>query len=119
MAIEPVAAKLVDGERAEVVILLDDQLVRRLQGQVFAVRLQDGLDGGRVGPATTCQLVGDPGRLRALLQLADVLLAATALHRDHSDEAATGDEADEQQPPLKLRHVAGRIGRVAERTLPR
>jgi hypothetical protein len=68
---------------------------------------------------STCQLVGDPGRLRALLELTDVLLAAAAVHRDDGDEAAAGDEADEQQPPLEFRHVAGRIGPVAERTLPR
>jgi len=68
---------------------------------------------------STCQLVGDPGRLGALLELTDVLLAAAAVHRDDGDEAAAGDEADEQQPPLEFRHVAGRIGPVAERTLPR
>jgi hypothetical protein len=83
------------------------------------VGAEDRLDVGRVEGGATCQLVGDPGRLRALLELTDVLLAPSAVHRDDSDEAAAGDEADEQQPPLEFRHVAGRIGPVAERTLPR
>jgi hypothetical protein len=77
------------------------------------------LDRCRVGTAPTCQLIRDPGGLGALLQLADVLLAPAAVHRHDRDEAAAGDQADEQQPPLEFRHVAGRIGRVAERTLPR
>jgi hypothetical protein len=83
------------------------------------VGAEDRLDVGRIDSAASCQLVGDPGRLGALLKLADVLLAATAVHRDDSNEPAAGDEADEQQPPLEFRHVAGRIGPVGERTLPR
>jgi len=83
------------------------------------VGTQDGLDGRRVEATTTSELLGDPARLGALLELADVLLAAPAVHRHDRDEAAAGDETDEQQPPLEFRHVAGRIGRVAERTLPR
>jgi len=83
---------------------------------------QDRLDGRSVGPAAPVpagELVGDPGGLGPLLELADVLLPPPALHRHDCDEATAGDEADEQQPPLELRHVAGRIGPVAERTLAR
>jgi hypothetical protein len=65
------------------------------------------------------ELIGDPGRLRALLHLRHVLLAPPPVHRHDGDDPAARDEADEQQPPLELRHVAGRIGRVAERTLAR
>jgi hypothetical protein len=65
------------------------------------------------------QAVRDPRRLGPLLELAHVLLAAAAIHREDRDEAPAGDEADEQQPPLEFRHVAGRIGRVEERTLGR
>lgn len=82
---------------------------------------QDIFDERRIGrpSAARGQPIGDPGRLGALLELADVLLAPTAFHRNHRHEAAAGHEADEQQPPLEFRHVAGRIGRVAERTLAR
>ncbi len=57
-----------------------------------------------------CQLVGDPCRLGAALQLCEVLLAPPAIHRDDRDEAPAGDEPDDQQPPLEFGHVAGRIG---------
>jgi hypothetical protein len=77
------------------------------------------LDGRGVGAAGTAELIGDPGGLGALLELTDVLLAAPALHRHDRHEAPAGDEADEEEPPLEFRHVAGRIGRVAERTLAR
>jgi len=89
---------------------------------------QHGLDGGRVRTprrvatspcAVGGQLVGDPRRLGALLELADVLLPAPSVHRHDGNEAAARDKADEQQPPLEFRHVAGRIGPVAERTLAR
>jgi hypothetical protein len=83
------------------------------------------LDDGRVRPvprlaAPACgELLGDPGGLGALLELADVLLAPPPLHRDDRDEASARHEPDEQEPPLEFRHVAGRIGRVVERTLAR
>jgi hypothetical protein len=82
------------------------------------MRAQDPLDRRRVGTPAAGELVRDPGGLGALLKLADVLLAPLAVHRHDGDEAAAGDEADEQQPPLEFGHVAGRIGLVAERTLP-
>jgi hypothetical protein len=108
-----------------VVVALDDQAIRRLEREVVPVRSKHGLDDRRVrtawrpAAAPNAQLVGDPGGLGALLELADVLLPAPPLHRDHCDEAAAGNEADEEEPPLEFRHVAGRIGRVAERTLAR
>jgi hypothetical protein len=72
----------------------------------------------RVAGAMDVELVRDPARLGALLELADVLLAAARVHRHHRHQAPAGDEAHEQEPPLEFRHVAGRIGRAAERTLP-
>jgi hypothetical protein len=85
------------------------------------VGAKDALDEIRIErpAAARGQPVGDPRRLGALLELADILLAPAALHRHDRDEAPAGDEADEQQPPLEFRHVAGRIGRVMERTLAR
>jgi hypothetical protein len=93
------------------------------------VRPQDILDRCRVraarhAPVVTStsagrELIGDPGGLGPLLQLADVLLASPAVHRDDRNEPAARHEPDEQQPPLEFGHVAGRIGRVAERTLAR
>jgi len=80
---------------------------------------QDGLDDGRIRTASPGELVGDPGGFGTLLELADVLLAPPALHGHDCDEAAAGDDADDQQPPLEFRHVAGRIGRRTERTLGR
>ena len=83
------------------------------------MRPQHSLDGRRIRAAAAAELIGDPGGLGTFLELADVLLAPPAVHRHDCDEAAAGDEADDQQPPLEFRHVAGRIGRVAERTLAR
>jgi hypothetical protein len=78
------------------------------------VEPQHGGDGRAVdrvcGP---CQALGDPVRLGGPLELVEVGLAALAVHRHDRDEAAAGDEADEQQPPLELRHQGGRIGRTA------
>jgi hypothetical protein len=101
----------------QVVALLDDQPIGRLQRQVVAMGTQDRLDGR--GVDAIGELVRDPGCLGALLELADVLLAAPAVHRHDRNETAAGNEPDEQQPPLEFGHVAGRIGPVAERTLPR
>jgi hypothetical protein len=89
------------------------------------MRPQDGFNshrvwsGVRLAPAAGTHLIGDPGGLGALLELPDVLLAPPRLHRHDCDEPPAGNEAHEQQPPLEFRHVAGRIGRVAERTLAR
>jgi len=86
---------------------------------------EDVLDDCRIGAVPRLaapargELLGDPCGLGALLELADVLLAAPPLHRDNRDEAPARHEPDEQQPPLEFRHVAGRIGRVVERTLAR
>jgi hypothetical protein len=72
---------------------------------------QDRLDGARVElPVAPGQARGDPRRLRPALELDDVLLAPPAVHRDDRHEAAAGHEADDEQPPLELRHQAGRIG---------
>ena len=89
------------------------------------MRAQDILDGPRIGTAwhlaaaALRKLLRDPRRLGALLEVADILLPAPPVHRHDKDEAPAGHEADEEQPPLEFRHVAGRIGRVAERTLAR
>jgi hypothetical protein len=85
------------------------------------VSAEDVIDERRIERASAARRepVGNPCRLGALLELAHVLLAPAAFHRNHRHEAAAGHEADEQQPPLEFRHVAGRIGRVVERTLAR
>jgi len=86
------------------------------------VGAEDCLDRRRVradAPGAARELVGDPGGLGPLFELADVLLPPPAFHRNDCDEAATRNEADDQQPPLEFGHVAGRIGRVAARTLAR
>jgi len=70
------------------------------------VDAEDGLDGGGIqGSLAGGEPLGDPAGLGPLLELAHVLLAAPALHRNDRDEAAAGDEADDEQPPLELRHA--------------
>ncbi|HEX3265236.1 MAG TPA: hypothetical protein VHR16_06165 [Candidatus Limnocylindrales bacterium] len=54
--------------------------------------------------AGTGEPLGDPVRLRGPLQVLEVHLAALSVHRHDRDEAAAGDEADEQEPPLEVRH---------------
>ena len=74
-------------------------------------RRTDSTVRGSIEPrAAAREPLGDPGRLRPPLELADVLLAPPPVHRHDRDEAAAGDEPDEQQPPLEFRHQAGRIG---------
>jgi len=72
---------------------------------------QDVLDGRGIGTAPRLatpargELIGDPRGLGALLELADVLLPASPLHRDDRDEASARHEPDEQEPPLEFRHA--------------
>jgi hypothetical protein len=51
---------------------------------------------------------GDPGRLGPALVIGDVPVVPRALHEDDGDEPATGDDPDDQQPPLELGHYAAR-----------
>lgn len=72
---------------------------------------QDGLDRSRIqGTIPGGELIGDPRRLGAALELVEVLLAPPPVHGNDRDEATAGHEADEQQPPLEFRHQGGRIG---------
>jgi hypothetical protein len=69
------------------------------------VLAEDGLDLARVKtPFAAAQPRRDPAGLGRELGLVEVLLASGAVEEDHGDEAAAGDEADEQQPPLELGH---------------
>jgi hypothetical protein len=79
---------------------------------------EHGLDGRRIDGFAVPELIRDPGGLRLALELADVLLAATAVHRHHRHETAASDQADDEQPPLEFRHVAGK-DRAAPRSAPR
>jgi hypothetical protein len=75
---------------------------------------QDGVDGQGIDTtAGSGEPLGDPGGLGSPLELRDVLLAPPPVRRHDSDEAATGHEPDDEQPPLEFRHLAGRIGRGA------
>jgi hypothetical protein len=75
---------------------------------------QDGVDCQGIDiRAGTGEPLGDPGRLGPPLELGDVLLAPPSVGRHDGDEAATGHEPDDEQPPLEFRHLAGRIGRGA------
>jgi hypothetical protein len=65
----------------------------------------------RVDPlARAGEPLGDPVGLGPPLELPEVLLAPLPVHGRDPDEGAARDEADEQQPPLELRHQPGRIG---------
>jgi hypothetical protein len=71
---------------------------------------EDGL--GRVGidvPPFGRQAFADPGRLGGPLALIDLVLAASAVHEDERHEAAAGDQADDQEPPLELGHQGCRV----------
>ena len=72
---------------------------------------QHGLHRSRIEVAIPgSKPVGDPRRLGAALHVVEVLVAPPPVHRNDRDEAAAGNEADEQQPPLEFRHQGGRIG---------
>jgi len=71
---------------------------------------EDGLR--RVGihvPPFRRQAFADPRRLGGPLALTDLVLATGAVHEDQRHEAAAGDQADDQQPPLKLGHQGCRV----------
>ena len=75
---------------------------------------QHGLDElGAERSIASAEAVGDPCRLCPSFEVSEILIAATAVHRDDRDESPAGHEPDEQQPPLEFRHQAGRIGPAA------
>ena len=68
---------------------------------------QDGCDGRSVDPlGGVGQPLRDPVCLGGPLEGIEIDLAALPVHRHHRDEAAAGHEANEQEPPLEVRHGA-------------
>jgi hypothetical protein len=81
------------------------EAIGRRHEPVFAMLAEDCLDLVRVEPPlAAAEPGGDPLRLGRELGLLDVLLAPRPVEEDDGDEPTTGDQADEEQPPLELGH---------------
>lgn len=63
------------------------------------------------------QTVRDPVGLGRQLRIVEVLLSTGAVEENDGDEAATGHEPDEEEPPLELGHQVWPLGRGMERRI--